>query len=876
MRTGQAERPLLLELWLCAGLAATVCCGLLWLWRMWRSSSPLPTTLCAPLGSPADVNLSSEEEEEEEEEEEWSDGGSNSPDPTSLASEQCSRNDLFAACDMSKQKAVDLTKLGVGRAIAVLTSGGDAQGMNAAVRAAVRVGIYSGAKVFFVHEGYQGLVDGGDNIRPATWESVSMMLQLGGTVIGSARCQDFREREGRTKAAYNLVKLGITNLCVIGGDGSLTGANQFRTEWSDLLADLVKAGKISAEEAHRSSYLNIVGMVGSIDNDFCGTDMTIGTDSALHRIMEVVDAITTTAQSHQRTFVLEVMGRHCGYLALVTALSCGADWVFIPEMPPEEDWENHLCRRLAETRTRGSRLNVIIVAEGAIDRSGKPITSEQIKRLVVKRLGYDTRVTILGHVQRGGTPSAFDRILGSRMGVEAVMALLEATPDTPASVVSLSGNQAVRLPLMECVQVTKDVTRAMAEGRFEDAIKLRGRSFENNWNTYKMLAHVHPPESKTAFNIGIVNVGAPCSGMNAAVRSTVRIGLVQGHNMFAVYDGFEGLATGKIEPIKWTDVGGWTGKGGSMLGTKRVLPGSMMEDISVGISKFNIHALVIIGGFEAYTGALEMVAARERYEELCIPLVVIPATVSNNIPGSDFSIGADTALNTITTTCDRIKQSAAGTKRRVFIVETMGGYCGYLATMAGLASGADAAYIYEDHFTIHDLEVNVQHLVEKMKTTVKRGLILRNEKCNSNYTTDFIFSLYSEEGRGIFDCRKNVLGHMQQGGTPTPFDRNFGTKMGAKSVLWLTDKLRECYRHGRVFANTPDSACVLGMRKRALLFQPLADLKAQTDFEHRIPKDQWWLKLRPILKILAKYQISLDTTERASLEHIIHQRGKSH
>ncbi|XP_034392829.1 phosphofructokinase, muscle a [Cyclopterus lumpus] len=763
---------------------------------------------------------------------------------------------------------VDPTKMGLGCSIAVLTSGGDAQGMNAAVRATVRVGLYTGAKVFFVHEGYQGLVDGGDNIHPATWESVSMMLQLGGTVIGSARSKDFRTREGRMKAAGHLVKLGITNLCVIGGDGSLTGANEFRAEWSGLLVDLVQAGTITKAEAKTSSHLNIVGMVGSIDNDFCGTDMTIGTDSALHRIIEVVDAITTTAQSHQRTFILEVMGRHCGYLALVTALSCGADWVFIPEMPPDEDWENHLCRRLADQRARGSRLNVIIVAEGAISRDGMPITSDQIKKLVTDRLGFDTRITVLGHVQRGGTPSAFDRILGSRMGVEAVMALLEANPDTPACVVSLSGNQAVRLPLMECVQVTKDVTAAMAEGRFEDAIKLRGKSFENNWNTYKLLAHINPPDVKSNINVAIMNIGAPCAGMNAAVRSAVRMGIIQGHSMLAVHDGFDGLAHGQIEPITWVSVTGWTGKGGSMLGTKRTLPGKLLEEISQNIAKFNIHALVIIGGFEAYVGGLELVQAREKYEELCIPMVVIPATVSNNVPGSDFSIGADTALNTITATCDRIKQSAAGTKRRVFIVETMGGYCGYLSTMAGLAAGADAAYIFEEKFGIKDLEVNVDHLLQKMKTTVKRGLILRNENANANYTTDFIFNLYSEEGKGVFDCRKNVLGHMQQGGTPTPFDRNFGTKMGAKTVLWLTEKLKDCYRHGRIFANTPDSACVLGMRKRALHFQPLSELKGDTDLEHRIPKTQWWLKIRPIMKILAKYDIKLDTSEHTDMEHV--------
>uniref|UniRef100_A0A669B3Y9 ATP-dependent 6-phosphofructokinase n=1 Tax=Oreochromis niloticus TaxID=8128 RepID=A0A669B3Y9_ORENI len=769
---------------------------------------------------------------------------------------------------MSKdlQPTVDPTKMGLGRSIAVLTSGGDAQGMNAAVRATVRVGIYTGAKVYFVHEGYQGLVDGGENICLATWESVSMMLQLGGTVIGSARCKDFRTREGRMKAACNLVKLGITNLCVIGGDGSLTGANEFRTEWSGLLVDLVRAGKITEEEAKKSSHLNIVGIVGSIDNDFCGTDMTIGTDSALHRIIEVVDAITTTAQSHQRTFILEVMGRHCGYLALVTALACGADWVFIPEMPPDDGWENHLCRRLSDQRARGSRLNVIIVAEGAMCKDGKPITSDQIKKLVTDRLGFDTRTTVLGHVQRGGTPSAFDRILGSRMGVEAVMALLEATPDTPACVVTLSGNHAIRLPLMECVQVTKEVTAAMAQGRFDDAIKLRGKSFENNWNTYKLLAHINPPDAKSNINVAIMNIGAPCAGMNSAVRAAVRMGIIQGHSMLAVHEGFDGLAQGQIEPLTWTSVSGWTGKGGSMLGTKRTLPGKRLEEISQNIAKFNIHALVIIGGFEAYVGGLELVQAREKYEEMCIPIVVIPATVSNNVPGSDFSIGADTALNTITSTCDRIKQSAAGTKRRVFIVETMGGYCGYLATMAGLAAGADAAYIFEEKFDIKDLE----YLWLQNKTRIH---CLKNESCNSNYTTDFIFNLYSEEGKGIFDCRKNVLGHMQQGGTPTPFDRNFGTKMGAKAVLWLTDKLKECYRHAKKKYTFSDSACVLGMRKRALTFQPLAELKEDTDFEHRIPKTQWWLKIRPIMKILAKYDIKLDTFEHADMEHVIKKKS---
>ncbi|XP_048018231.1 ATP-dependent 6-phosphofructokinase, platelet type isoform X6 [Megalobrama amblycephala] len=765
---------------------------------------------------------------------------------------------------------------GAGKSIGVLTSGGDAQGMNAAVRAVVRMGIYVGAKVYFVHEGYQGMVDGGDNIKEASWESVSSMLQVGGTVIGSARCKDFRTHEGRLRAALNLVQRGITNLCVIGGDGSLTGANLFREEWSGLLDELVQSGQISEEAAQTHSVLHVVGMVGSIDNDFCGTDMTIGTDSALHRIIEVVDAIMTTAQSHQRTFVLEVMGRHCGYLALVSGLACGADWVLIPEMPPKDGWEEQMCHKLSESRLRGSRLNIIIVAEGATDRHGNPISSNAVKDLVVRCLGFDTRVTILGHVQRGGTPSAFDRILASRMGVEAVLALLEASPGTPACVVSLCGNQAVRVPLMECVQMTQEVQKAMDEKRFEEAVKLRGRSFENNLNTYKLLSHrkVDTELPHSSFNVAVLNVGAPAAGMNAAVRSAVRVGITEGHTMFAVSDGFEGFYKGQIKEIKWGDVGGWTGQGGSLLGTKRTLPAKHIDKIAEQMRIHNINALLVIGGFEAYLGLMELQAARSQHTELCVPMVMVPATVSNNIPGSDLSIGADTALNAITDTCDRIKQSASGTKRRVFIIETMGGYCGYLATVGGLAAGADAAYIYEEPFDIRDLQSNVEHLTEKMKTSIQRGLVLRNENCSENYTTDFIYQLYTEEGKGVFDCRKNVLGHMQQGGAPSPFDRNFGTKIAAKAMQWISKKLKEFYRQGHVFANTEDSACLLGMRRRALVFQPVVQLKDETDFVHRIPKEQWWLRLRPLMKILAKYKTSYDVSDSGQLEHIVRLRAK--
>ncbi|CAF0981180.1 unnamed protein product [Rotaria sordida] len=781
-----------------------------------------------------------------------------------------------------------------GRAMGVFTSGGDAQGMNPAVRAIVRMGIYLGCKVYFIHEGYQGLVDGGNSIRQATWASVSGILDDGGTIIGSARCQEFRERPGRLRAAKNLIDHGINNIVCIGGDGSLTGANLFRKEWDSLLQELVQKNEITKENANKYKHLNIVGLVGSIDNDFCGTDMTIGADSALHRIMEAIDCITTTASSHQRCFVLEVMGRHCGYLALVTALGSDADWVFIPESPPEPGWEDQLCNKLKNSREMGQRLNIIVLAEGATDYDGNPITSDGVRQLVSKRLKYDTRVTILGHVQRGGCPSAFDRLLGTRMGAEAVLALMEATPTSQPVVIALSGNQTVRVPLMHCVEKTLAVAEAMKSKRFIEAQELRGRSFKGNLETYICLSAVNGAGSKLtvnkdymhthiskgnilryiktklcftrnyfhlrvvkhSFNLAMLNVGAPACGVNATIRAIVRFGLCEGHNMFAVFDGFEGLVNNQVKTLQWMAVNGWSSVGGSLLGCQKTSAGKVgLSLIAERIREHNFHALLIIGGYEAYVSVLQMYEARNKYPEFQIPLICLPATISNNVPGTEFSIGTDTALNEIVKICDKIKQSAQGSKRRIFVIETMGGYCGYLATMAALASGADQAYIYEEPFTIKDLIDDVDHLRKKMEGHLKRGLLLRNEMANEHYSTDFITKLLQEEGKGVFSARSNVLGHMQQGGLPSPFDRAFGTKLGCKAVTYAVSLIENAAtEEGKVVCNTPESAVVLGLVKRQNTITPVETLKSNTDIEHRMPLEQWWLKLRPLLRILAKHE----------------------
>lgn len=527
-----------------------------------------------------------------------------------------------------------------------------------------------------------------------------------------------------------------------------------------------------------------------------------------------------------------------------------------------------MCNHLKKVRDSGRRLCMIIVAEGAQDVAGNPVTANDIKELVKTKLHHDARVTILGHVQRGGVPSAFDRILSCRMGAEAALAVLDAKPDTAPCVICLDGNKVTKRPLMECVNKTLAVKEATKAKDFDKVVELRGRTFRSNIEIFKVLKEVEPPASsqcdisgncKSGHTLAVINIGAPAGGMSAAVRAFVRFSLYQGHRVLGIRDGINGLFDDKVEQLGWLNVDAWAGAGGSKLGTTRTLPSKDMEKVAEKLSKHGIQGLLVIGGFEAYNAVLELAEARDKFPALRIPMVIIPATISNNVPGTDLSLGVDTALNVITENCDRIKQSASSATRRVFVVECMGGYCGYLATMSALASGADAAYIFEEKLTLRDLKNNIEHLIDKMKGSVRRGLILRNEKCSENYTTDFIAALYREEGEGLFTVRTNVLGHVQQGGSPSPFDRIQATRQATLAVNWLTERIGENLTdQGSVETSSPSTACLLGIKKSANPFTPVQDLKSVTDFKHRVPKDQWWLEMRSLQKILAKYQQHFD------------------
>ena len=743
--------------------------------------------------------------------------------------------------------------------LGILTSGGDAQGMNAAVRAVVRTALSRGARVSAIYEGFQGMVDGGDGIRELDWADVSGILHRGGTVIGTYRSKDFRQWEGRRRAARNLLGHGIDRLIVIGGDGSLSGLDQFRADWPGLLTELVEAGEITPETAAAYPALTFAGLVGSIDNDLVGTDSTIGADSALHRIIDAIDALASTAASHQRCFVVEVMGRNCGYLPLMAAIAGGCDYVLIPEHPPADGWEDVMSASVRQARLNGRRDTMVVVAEGARDRHGAPITADYVCQALTERLGEDGRVTILGHVQRGGSPSAYDRWASTWLGYEAAREVLDAAPGGVGAVIGFHGNQVIRLPLVEAVARTREVPTLIESGQYAQAMTRRGGAFTEMGLLLAELVNPDQPatltgpsagsgrppgiaSAATGKRIAILHAGGLAPGMNSAARYAVRLGIRRGHTMLGVRDGFTGLRDQQFEELGWADVEGWLADGGANLGVRRTMPSAAdLYPICRALEEHRVDALIMIGGWNGYQAIHLLHRERDRYPALRMPMVCVPASIDNNLPGTEISIGSDTALNVITEAIDRLKVSGAAAKR-AFVVETMGRHCGYLALLSGLAGGAERVYLPEEGLTLEELQRDVAWLRESFAAGRKLFLAVRNEEANPLYTTDFIARVLEEEGRGLYDVRQSVLGHVQQGATPSPSDRLLAARLVSHALHTL----------GEQFAAGTAESHYLGLADGGVRRFDIAHLNEHVDVAFRRPRDQWWLALRPVLEAVAE------------------------
>ncbi len=309
--------------------------------------------------------------------------------------------------------------------IGVLTSGGDAPGMNAAVRAVVRKAIYHEMEVFGVYQGYHGLITG--KIKQLDRGSVGDIIHRGGTMLRSARCLEFKTIEGQKQGIAQLEKYGIEGLVVIGGDGSYMGAKA-----------LTEHG------------FPCIGVPGTIDNDIPGTEFTIGFDTALNTVIDAIDKIRDTASSHERTFIVEVMGRHAGDIALWSGLAGGAETILIPEAPYDM---NEIASKLKRSQERGKKHSIIVVAEGVM-------TGSKFGAIIEELTGFDTRVSVLGHMQRGGTPSAADRVLASRLGAYAVELLLQGKG---GRAVGIEQNKIVDYDIIEALAKPHKVDQRMYE-----------------------------------------------------------------------------------------------------------------------------------------------------------------------------------------------------------------------------------------------------------------------------------------------------------------------------------------------------------------------------------------------------------------------------
>ena len=740
--------------------------------------------------------------------------------------------------------------------IGVLTSGGDAQGMNAAVRAVVRTALRLGAQPYAVMEGWAGAVAGGEGIRPLNWDSVGSILHRGGTIIGTARSKEFRTREGMLSAAANLLEHGIDRLVVIGGDGSLTGTNEFRKAWPSLLAELVETGRITPEVAAAHAQLMIAGLVGSIDNDLVGTDMTIGADSALHRIMEAIDSLSSTAASHQRTFVIEVMGRHCGYLALMSAVAGGCDYVFVPELPPADGWEEDMCNKLQAGRAAGRRDSLVIVAEGAQDREGNQITAAHVCDVLEERLGEDARVTILGHVQRGGRPSAYDRWMPTLLGYAAAQEVLRATPESEPHIIGVRHNRIAHLPLMQSVENTRAVASYIKDGDYEAAVAARGTSFAQMLQIFENMS-TPPSQSRHDDSpvkdkrVAILHAGGLAPGMNTAARAAVRLGIDHGLTMLGIEGGFPGLLDGAVKELSWADVEGWVGEGGAALGTHREYPTiEQLYSIGRSLESNHIDGLIVIGGFNAYLGAHTLIKERDRYPAFNIPIVCVPASIDNNLPGSELSIGADTAVNSTVSTLDAIKLSASASKR-CFVAEVMGRRCGYLTLISGLATGAEKVYLPEHDASLDEIASATSDMVKSFRDGRRLYLVLRNEAACGLYSTKLLADVFAQESNGLYDVRESVIGHVQQGGNPTAFDRLMATRLVTNAMQVLVDELVAGTARGHY----------VGLVNGEFRDSPLAHMNDELDLVNRRPRDQWWLRLEHVIPVVSQDEVAIDKSK---------------
>jgi 6-phosphofructokinase 1 len=412
--------------------------------------------------------------------------------------------------------------------------------------------------------------------------------------------------------------------------------------------------------------------------------------------------------------------------------------------------------------------------------------------------------------------------------------------------IGIRGNNVISSPLVENVQKTQQVVDLLREHKYADAMTLRGRGFVESYNILNTLlrAHPQPPEKgQKQLRLAVMHAGAPAPGMNTAARVAIRLGLDQGHVMLGIHNGVKGLLEDQIQEMNWMSVHGWVNRGGAELGTSRDKPAQGEYDrVSEQFSRYGIDGLLIIGGWSGYQIAYDLHSMQKDFPSLRKPIVCVPATINQDLPGTEVTIGADTALNSIVYDVDKIKDSAVAS-RRCYVVEVMGHDCGYLALMGGMATGAERVYLPEEGISLDDLRTDVARLVDGFEHGKRLGLIVRSEHADPYYTTDFLVRLFEKESQDLFDVRRCVLGHTQQGGRPSPYDRIQATRLTSRALTYLVEQS---------YSDLAPAVCI-GRQDGQIRFTSLSYFPDLVEPLLQRPLEQKWLERRQVAKAVADY-----------------------
>lgn len=729
------------------------------------------------------------------------------------------------------------------RRLAVLTGGGDAQGMNAALRAVSRTALRSGWKVYGIKDGFYGLYRLSKSRKPLSraggklpiveemsWEYMSWAVRDGGSLLGTIRFERLKKEPGiaieivrkltdpqnlKSKTGYGL---GVKALIVIGGNGSLMGA--YTLSWA-------------ARKLKRN--LSIIVIPASIDNDIPKTEISLGVDSALNIIVSSIDRLVDTTSAVNRAIVVETMGRDCGHLAIMGALASGAQEVFCQERPPDDAKLKELLDNLTKQLAAGRRSAVIVVGEGAT--KGKLKTGSHIvdsitlhtmshPELKGEEIPWDARKCELGHLQRGGPTSAFDRILATRMGAQAVRLLNKHSGKNIQMMVNLDGGDigSIKLP---------DVVKAI--GKKDDN---EIQEMHNYANLVHQLSELKTPDPRNEYLV-IVAGGPDSPGMNTAIRAVSQYALNKFNlNSLGAINGFEGLINNNLETIDWNGLrkaGIPARRAGCFLGANRWPmtlsdedKGRILENLQKPY-RGKIRGLVFIGNLGTALHAMEL-HEFFRKKKFNISIVYIPASIDHGLPSTHATLGFDTALNVVVQSCDKIADTAQASDR-VFVVDTMGGGVGALTMMSALAAGAECAITAEE-FGNGTMESTESSPIDEATECLKK-LDRAMKSCEKKYATVLIqsrqlknFDINRLLGRAdvIFnprEVRKVELGHTQRGGNASYYDRLLATLMAVRAV--------EVIKAGR-----KSKAKLLAQRKRSIVEMDLAEALG-----HSKTEDSW-------------------------------------